>query len=157
MMAAAVETTTNAQVRLRVLDDHRRIRAMLLQLDATRRELLASPPHAIESLRKAVRRLVAVFHHHLALEERILAPVIEHIDAWGPVRVERMKQEHHEQRAMLRAIAADMSSDRTPAELADEVRWLVEVLLADMAREEAELLAEDLLGDDPINTDEFGG
>jgi hypothetical protein len=94
----------------------------------------------------------------LLLEEKILQPVIVQVDAWGPVRVERMIEEHREQRLLLRAVANDIADERRPSdELADELAWLVETLLHDMEREEKEFLAEDLLRDDGFVVDQSDG
>lgn len=157
-MATTPSEMNGLTIRNRVLEDHRRIRAMLIQIDTARRHLGHRAPDALEETRKQVRHLVAVFQHHLALEEQMLAPCVAQIDAWGPVRVERMLREHREQRLLLKAIASDIADDtRTSEELADELAWLVDTLLRDMEREEKDLLDEDLLRDDGFVVDQSDG
>jgi hemerythrin-like domain-containing protein len=121
-------------VRRRVLEEHMRIRALLIQIDAAQRQLAPGRPDALEEVRKQVRHLVAVFRHHLGVEERTLAPLLD------PGPAARMREDHHEQRQLLGAVAADVFDERRPlTDVADEVAWFVAALLRDMDREERDL------------------
>jgi hypothetical protein len=90
------------------------------------------------------------------MEEELLLPAIAEVDAWGPVRAEQMAEDHQAQRATI-ARLNDMGRRAESASLAGEAMALGKALLADMRREETDLLHPDLLRDDVIAIGQFLG
>lgn len=143
-----------SEVRARVLQDHERLRLALAELDALVAAVGEGRPATV--LRDRTRALLASLEAHLALEDEILFPAIEGMDAWGPVRAARMQAEHTEQRAELARLSSLEKQVRDP-ELCEAVKKLAKDLRGDMHREEAELLDPDLMRDDLVAINQFGG
>jgi hypothetical protein len=110
-------------------------------------ELFTHHPELI----RAVDAFADELRVHLAAEEELLAPVLERIDAWGPLRLDLLRSEHSHQRAVLHALHTDRKLG--PREMARRARSLVADVLLDMDAEERDLLSERLLRDDPIVLD----
>ena len=86
----------------------------------------------------------------------MLRPLLKDVDAWGPARVETMDEEHRSQRAALvelSRLALDHDMDQTVQQVEEFVRRL----RADMDGEEHHALSEEVLRDDIIVIDTFGG
>jgi hypothetical protein len=95
------------------------------------------PPEASSHLADAIWRLFLILDDHLGMEERDLVPYVR--EAGGAFAVEHLQQEHREQRTALLAMVNECDSrTRSGAELADDVRWLIESLRKDMDREDVE-------------------
>jgi len=76
--------------------------------------------------------------------------------AWARQRVESLDREHQDQRWKLTELAQmDPSSD--PSAFAARAREVLEWIRVDMAGEEKTLLTPELLRDDIIVIDSFGG
>lgn len=136
-------------------------------LDRLRRQILAE--HV--ELRAAIARVATAeeparlalatsalcdrLEDHLELEDEVLEPVLRAVDAWGPERARRLRDEHAAQRRRLAQLRRDVATAPALA-LAREVQPFLETLLADMAAEERDVLDPDLLRDDTISV-EFGG
>ena len=135
--------STNSQlteIRAQILRQHVEIRARLRGI-----ERLAQACHDADARRHLLVSLghfASVFEEHLCFEERELAPLIRGVDAWGAERAAAIDGEHLEQRRRITtAVAFAEDGDVRRHELEGEVHWLAETLLADMAEEEATLLA----------------
>ena len=134
------------RLRRQILAEHGELRAAIAKV-ATAEEpaRLALATHALCDL----------LEDHLAFEDEALEPVLRTIDAWGPERARRLREEHAAQRARLAQLRRDVATAPALA-LAREVQPFLEELLADMAGEEHDALDPDLLRDDTISV-EFGG
>lgn len=125
-----------ASVKARVNREHAVIRTLLDVLEDAAKNVNAAPT-GLPSLRRAVWELYVVFDDHLAMEEALVLPHLEKVDAWGPVRAENMLQEHSEQRQLLLALVDDTECDRKDAAtLAEEALWIVNALRKDVAAED---------------------
>lgn len=144
------ETLLPSQVRQRVLADHESLRASIADLRA-RLEPQADPGALLEP----VRALLDALEAHLALEDRILIPTLETIDAWGPERARRLSEEHASQRDVLAALRELLSMEGSWT-FVPRVQRFLDRLEQDMALEEAEELDESLLGEYPLPAD-LGG
>jgi hypothetical protein len=147
---------TLTEVRARVLGEHRTLRAKLGHIDALS-TASPSPPSAATTreLGDALWDFSVLFEDHLAMEEADLAPLLRGIDAWGPVRAERLFDEHKQQREMLLALVDEsVGETKTPTELAADARWLVAILRVDMTEEEHDLKR---LRDDTLVIDQTDG
>lgn len=137
-----------SQMRAELCEEHAQLRAMI---DVVRR-LAARPSQGTagrEALRGAVVQLADALRRHNLREEELLGGIIPTVDAWGPVRAEIMDEEHVAEHEEL--YAALLGQDGQPVES------LLDRVLDHMAREEAAFLNEDVLRDDVIVTDYFGG
>jgi iron-sulfur cluster repair protein YtfE (RIC family) len=142
------------QVRLRILADHARLRVLFTELDDVARQVLLGVAGRAFRLRVLAEALREQFLEHLALEDRVLHPVLREIDPWGPERARQLDEEHRSQRERMRRLLAELTdARRAPEELARDVRGLVSDLLLDMLHEERTLLTEELLSEDVVETD----
>ena len=140
-----------SEVRQTILDDHAALRGLFANL----RDLLRSGDDGGEGKGEAVRELGAAlrqrFLTHLDLEDRYLVPALRKVDAWGEERARRVDQEHREQRGRMDRLLEHLRDpDRSVHELVEELEVLLRDLLEDMTHEEATVLHEDLLRDDPV-------
>lgn len=94
-------------------------------------------------LTRELARLRLAFDAHNKFEEQLLRPVLLEHDSFGPVRIQRMVEDHvHEHRT----IGARLESPAT-----DALRDVIETLRAHLDAEERYLLSSKVLRDDLIN------
>ena len=147
-----------SKVRAQVQAQHEVLRRQLVRLDGLARQVLDGDGAAVMELRRQTVELELGLLTHLAYEEKYLLPLLERLDAWGDVRVLEMRTDHARQREVL-ALAGDEATSATvgPRQLGEMVRTLVADLLADMRREEEDLLHPDFLRDDLVAIDQTDG
>jgi iron-sulfur cluster repair protein YtfE (RIC family) len=87
-------------------------------------------------LANVVRDLGEHFLTHLDFEETWLFPLLEHIDGWGPARVQELLESHRAQRAEIDTLIDRMRAGWKPQWLAVATRNLVTELLLDLEKEE---------------------
>ena len=141
------------------------LREQLLQQHATLRglvtEVLAEtdrgPDSSDESLRTALGKLTAALGEHNRFEEASLRGVVAQLDAWGPQRESLMDSRHHEEHQLsLEALEQSFAMQPRP-ERAAALHRILEALLTHMKHEEREVLHPNVLRDDVITADPFGG
>ena len=134
---------------------HDRLRVLIGALRSAAGSVLAAEDiealQLIGRLRRAVEELELQFYAHLASEEATLEPILSRIDAWGPIRLDLLRAEHGHQRAVLAAMRV---AEGAPYSIARRAASLAEDLLADIAAEERDLLAPELLRDDAVCLDQ---
>lgn len=141
------------ETRTAILEQHRGLRDGLAEIQGEALGLLSGSKGTRAQLLAHLTRLVARLEGHMSFEDERLVPVLRTIDAWGPERVERFRDEHERQRRILDSLLSD-------SEKADEVQLalltlgFVQLLRIDMDEEEATMLSADLLRDDPITMQE---
>jgi hypothetical protein len=144
-------------VRASILAQHRRIRSLLRALEEKATHLLASSVPSLserDHTRQLALVLCSVMASHIEFENRVLAPVLETVDAWGPVRAQRLREEHREQLELLRAYAHALEhAPHSGAELARSAWQLIALLRNDMEQEEAGVLNSGLLSDVAVAVD----
>lgn len=143
------------EVRELVLADHAALR---VRLDLLERAVGAAErdgdPH---QLRELLPSLLDHLSAHLDLEDQVLAPTLQTIDAWGPERAERLAKEHGEQREWIADCRAELvKNDGEVSQLATLALEMIDVIQADMDHEETSVLDPRLLTDEIIQID-FGG
>jgi len=139
-----------AEVRRRILEEHRKLRVMLDALVplATRFERGDSADGA--KLRADALALYETFAAHLLHEEKTLEPALRARGADGAKLAERLAHEHREQRALLAYLVSRLEDHPVPTLLvAREVKSFAEYLHHDMAHEESTLLSAAALPDEP--------
>ena len=145
-----------SQVRSLILDEHTILRNVLEEIEESLGELTRRVPGSVRRLRTSLRTFQDAFLRHLSHEETVLRPLLKDVDAWGPARVEAMDEEHRSQRVALAEVsrlALDQDVDGTIQHIEEFVRRL----RADMDGEEQHALSEEVLRDDIIVIDTFGG
>jgi len=139
-----------------LLLQHKQLRERIVEVGEAAANVLACSESELvgraDELKRAVVEFADDLNLHLSAEEELLGPILERLDAWGPVRLELLRSEHAHQRALLHTLHTDRSLE--PREMARRVRSLVADVLVDMNAEERDLLAEGLLRDDPIVVDQ---
>jgi iron-sulfur cluster repair protein YtfE (RIC family) len=147
----------NSEIRQAILGEHEQLRARMRELQAALEGAGATATAGVPPvLPGALHAFLQEFLKHIDHEEAILRPVLAHVDAWARHRVESMDSEHAEQRARLTALARmDPASD--PRSFVSGVRETLEWIRQDMAGEEKTMLSPELLRDDIIVIDSFGG
>jgi hypothetical protein len=148
-----MEVAMNNEERRETLSlQHRQIRATIKVVRHAAVDLADGSTTAFQ-LREQVAALRLTMELHLATEELLLTPVLEHIDAWGPERLALLHVDHAHQRLVL----AELSSERVcalPAELyARRTLRMLEEILTDLDSEDRDLLDVRVLRDDLIQLD----
>lgn len=135
-----------SEVRERVLADHHRLRERIAKL----RALIEGRDS--DAVLAATRELLATLRDHLDLEDEILLPTLETIDAWGPERRKRLAAEHAEQRRVIERAEKELGT-ADEAGLLIRVGELLDDLETDMKHEERQDLDPSLLTEIPIRVD----
>jgi iron-sulfur cluster repair protein YtfE (RIC family) len=140
----------NHEERRQILEtQHRGLRALIARVRDTAGDTLEAEGGPPGALRNLVGDLHEQMEKHLATEEALLGPVLEKIDAWGPVRLDLMRAEHAHQRAVLAVLRSDRGV-LSPSLLARRVLGLLDDILADMDAEDRDLLGARVLRDDVL-------
>jgi iron-sulfur cluster repair protein YtfE (RIC family) len=138
-----------------LIAQHEQLRGLIARMRSAAGRLLSADGEGavqlLQELRCAVDELQANFYAHLLTEEAILEPILLRIDAWGPIRLDLLRAEHSHQRAVLAALR---SAEVDAYSVARRAAALAEELLVDMDAEERDLLAPELLRDDPVCLDQ---
>jgi uncharacterized protein (DUF2267 family) len=137
-----------ATVRTSVLQQHDGLRLVLRGALAASTQSLRRDGLDRDGLVAFVRDLAARFRGHLAYEETHMLPILAHVDAWGPERVEDLVEEHARQRAELETLVEGSENDWDSERIALTLRSLAADLLIDMDEEERGNLRSDLLADE---------
>jgi Hemerythrin HHE cation binding domain len=151
----AMELTAR-QVRKLILDEHSILRNEMADIGTLLEDIAAKRIEAAERLRHRLESFYDAFLKHISHEDSLLRPVLANIDAWGAVRVEKMDDEHRDQRASIAALVA-LDPNRDFEGYLSRVQAFVAAVGADMATEEQECLSPETLRDDTIVIDYFTG
>lgn len=155
-MDAATEVRdamTPGRVRRTILEQHRGLRGLFqLAVAHTTKALRGAEDRA--RLATVVEEIAQRFRDHLALEERILVPVLRDSDVFGPERVRQLIDEHARQREELDTLRAGIIDGWDAAMLATALRSLVTDFFADMLEEERTILTPGILSDDAVAVDQ---
>lgn len=147
-----------SEIRRKVLADHTFLRGMLASLESLAREVLEGNRRLVGALRLEGEGLLETLQRHMAWEEQHMAPALREADAWGQARVDRLFDDHREQREMLaNALERLRDPTRPPVLLARNLLDLVSLIREDMADEEQCALDESVLRDDVIAIDAEAG
>jgi hypothetical protein len=140
-------------IRDRISREHVQIRILACTVDADCRRVLDG---GSARLRDSALALTRALWDHLTVEDRLLVPELRKLDAWGPVRAERIAEEHARQREEL-ANLAQLARSGPSEELAARTRCLIAVLREDMDAEERDLLSPELWREDCVVVDQLTG
>lgn len=143
-----------SEIRQTILDEHAHLRRKIATIEAHLMPNLARMPRWREDLAREIEELSLAFHAHLETEEQLLRSVIPEVDPAGPMRLLAMERDHAGQRAALSSIMRHPVAD---PQYDASLRQFLRVLVRDIDDEERDLLGPDVLRDDSINIDAFGG
>lgn len=141
----------HSQIRATILQEHERLRGQMRELEGFLKERAGEPAFLL-----ALKGFYQGFLEHIAHEEALLRPILAHVDAWARQRVQALDDEHREQRERL----AFLGQGERPADLSAfvaRVREALDWIRVDMEGEEKTLVTPELLRDDIIILDTFGG
>lgn len=150
-----------SEIRAELLGQHGEIRQRIAEI----RQALARRPltdAARDEGEGRIAQLIGLLRRHNAREEELLRDVLPTVDAWGPARAEIMLEEHAKEHDALYAALADAGAlprasgpavEAAHAKLAE----LMDRVLSHIAHEEKIILSEEVLRDDGIVRDYFGG
>jgi iron-sulfur cluster repair protein YtfE (RIC family) len=144
------------QIRKVILDEHSLLRDELKDIRNLLEEVAVQHREAGARLHHRMVTFYDAFLRHIAHEESLLRPVLADVDAWGPARVEKMDDEHRQQRATIAALTMLDPGLQEEGNLG-RIRAFVTEVERDMAVEEREGLSPDVLRDDTIVIDSFTG
>lgn len=149
-------TMSASKIRTELLEQHSEIRMRADEVRAAM-DKLRKGEAARDLLRSALARLAEAVRRHNQREEELLRDVIPHVDAWGPARAEVMSEEHGKEHQELYAALVEAGATPDGAAAIGIVAKLLERMQEHMAIEEKILLSEDVLHDDLVPREYFGG
>lgn len=147
-----------SQVRNIILSEHVSIRALLDRCDQHAQRILAGGGFSeadVLSLRGIAYQLATGITRHMELENRVLAPALASLDAFGSAGAQRLLEEHAEQKTSIERVLTQFDDpSQAPAVLAAALAQLITTLRRDMDLEEQTLLHPELLRDDAVVSEE---
>jgi hypothetical protein len=145
-----------AKARRAVLEQHVELRRLLTMGMAQAVASVRGEALAHEPLRSLVAMIRDMFVQHVADEEALILPILEDDLPLGPVRANRLREEHAAQRAEMEVLC-NWPEEESDLELALRFEGLGTALLDDIAHEERNLLTPEIIRDDCIVIDQSGG
>jgi Hemerythrin HHE cation binding domain len=143
-----------SEIRQTILDEHAHLRRKIATIEAHLMPTLARSPRWRDDLAREIEELASAFRAHLDAEEELLRVAIPDSDTAAPMRLLAMEREHHDQRAALASLLRHPVAD---AQYDASLRDFLHALTRDLDQEERDLLGPDVLRDDSISIDAFGG
>src|SRR5262249_42442963 len=132
--------TTVREVRTHVLCEHALIRALVAELvAAVLEEEDAGSTH--DAIRERLGQLRARVERAIVLEEDELIPLLENADAWGAVRVERIRDQHSRMLSAVLGFESEICADHQQEEddLVTHAEALVDAMSRDLEEEKSAL------------------
>ncbi len=112
---------------------------------------------ARDELKRLLTGLTDAVRAHNAYEEKLMAGVFPWLDAWGPIRHEVMNEEHILEHEKLVNALVETNGHSDAEQTARVVLDLFDQMARHMEREEKVFLSADVLADDELPPDAFGG
>ena len=140
-----------------ILGQHQRIRTLLSRAREVAEAALDDNAPSPDAVASAIGDIRTIMEVHLAFEEKSLLPILRDDPPLGPVRADRLLDEHHRQRETLSTLHREACAFPQFPILAAKLAFLTEWLLADMNEEERSLLVPDVVRDDIIVVDQSSG
>ena len=144
-----------SEVRSELIAQHARLRSLILRA----REVAdrCARTQATNELHDTLAEIADAVRMHNLCEEALLRDVFPTLDGWGPVRAEVMNDEHVAEHRQVYEALLVASTTADAAVAAGKAHELFDRMFSHMEREERVLLAEDVLSDEELPPDEFGG
>lgn len=154
--AEADAPTDSSLVDLRelLLLEHANVRRLLRRVEHIARRILATPIPHDSDLSEAFElggTLCEAMSSELDLEDHLLAPVLETLDAWGKLRAQRLRADHAQQKLVLQSYLRTLerlaASDRAGQVIVSLLQQLVDGLREHLRSEEEHVLTPDVLSE----------
>ena len=144
-----------SKLREQLLQQHTALRDLITEVGTQNQR--SQDEAGDDELRRTLGKLTVALSEHNRFEESSLRGVIAKLDAWGPQRESLMDSRHHDEHLLtLEALEQSFSTQQRPERTA-LLRQLLDALLDHMRHEEREVLHPNVLRDDVITADPFGG
>jgi iron-sulfur cluster repair protein YtfE (RIC family) len=135
-----------SEIRSEITGQHAELRELLAEIESLARrfeEAAGGAPDVGRELHQRGLALYERFGGHLDREQALLEPALRGGGAEGERRARRLRNEHHEQRELLRYLISRLESHPEPTLLiARELQNFARFLRFEMAHEEETLLGE---------------
>jgi len=142
------------EVRSQILDDHRRIRSLVAEVEVAARQTRDRRGGFSARLRELGRELYTSLCLHLDLEDVILIGALRAVGSAGEKRADALALEHLEQRELLEYLLKRLDDEAQPVELlVADLLSFASLLRDDMEAEETQVLTDRLLPDDRPGVD----
>ncbi len=145
-----------SDIRNELLKQHEGLRARIRLLRATTERCLAGEDALVE-LRRSLTGLTDAVRAHNAYEEQLMSQVFPWLDGWGPIRREVMNEEHILEHESLVNALVEMNGAFDAKDAGRRALALFDQMQRHMDREEKVFLGADVLADDEVTPDAFGG
>ena len=139
------------QIRIELLEQHAQLRALIEQVRVETSGTSAATLEASPGLSLWTERLASALEAHNSREESLLDGILATVDACGPARAEIMTERHAAEHRELTQELVDAASNPS------RMRQLLDRILMHMDYEEQAFLNEDVLREDSIVINAFGG
>lgn len=140
-----------------ILIQHQRIRELLEHARAVAERALDQVDQPHDAVASAIGDIRTTMDIHMRYEEKVLVDIFNDDLPLGPVRVERLLEDHKKQRATLAGLHDEARRGPRVPMLAAKLAFLASWLLDDMAEEERNLLTPDAVRDDIVAVDQSDG
>jgi hypothetical protein len=147
---------TPSEIRKELLEEHADLRAKIEATRAAAERWRRGEP-AREELRSCLAVLADGFRAHNRREDELLHELIPTVDAWGPARADVMRAEHVEEHKDLYEALIDAGAAADATAGVPPVLKVLEKMIRHIVEEERSFLGADVLRDDAVTTDSFGG
>ena len=145
-----------SDIRNELLKQHENLRARIRVLRAVAERCRAGEDVHGE-LKRLLTALTDAVRSHNAYEEQLMSKVFPWLDGWGPIRHEVMNEEHILEHESLVNALVEMNGEFDAKDAARRALVLFEQMQRHMDREEKVFLGADVLADDELPPDAFGG
>lgn len=119
--------------------EHARVCALVTELVTEVLQTGCKVGHHV--VRERLVQLRAAVEEAVEIEERELIPLLRAADAWGPVRVERVRDRHAHMLCAVRDFEDEVSLEHHACDLVARVEQLVAALASDLDEERAAAVA----------------
>ncbi|HEY5658670.1 MAG TPA: hemerythrin domain-containing protein [Myxococcota bacterium] len=131
-----------AEVREQVLRNHAALRAAVYEVEALARSVLEGSRGLFRELSDLGESLLESLESHIAWEDDHLIPVLRGGPRWGEEREALLRQDHREQRQVLRYLLERLRDRERPAHLLAHNLLDFSAMLRDDMRDEEQVMLE---------------
>jgi hypothetical protein len=146
-----------ATARRAILIQHQKIRALLAHAREVAERALDQEALSPHDVANALGDIHVTLEAHLRFEEKVLIDLFNDDLPLGPVRAERLRDEHARQRDTLAKLHEEAKAGPLVPMLGAKLAFLATWLLDDMDEEERTMLTPDVLRDDLVAVDQSDG
>jgi hypothetical protein len=146
-----------SEMRAQLIAEHDALRALAAEVGAEAERVAGGAGDSIERLRDVLERFDEALEAHNLHEEHLLRDEIRSVDAWGPEREALMDASHEAEHASILGSLKECAAREDAHEVARHAREVVQRVLDHIKGEEKDLLHPDILRDDVVTIQAFGG